>query len=38
MYNETPRPYKIDILAEDLMLVLDTLGALPETYKYSWYN
>ena len=36
--NENPLPYKIDILAEDLMLVLDALDALPETHKYSWYK
>ena len=36
--NENPLPHKIDILAEDLMLVLDALDALPETHKYSWYK
>lgn len=36
--NETPLPHKIDILAEDLMHVLDALDALPETHKYSWYK
>lgn len=36
--NETPLPYKIDILAEDLMLVLDAMDALPETYNYGWFK
>jgi hypothetical protein len=34
--NENPLPYKIDILAEDVVLVLDASDALPETHKYSW--
>lgn len=29
--NENQLPYKIDILAKDLMRVLDALDALPET-------
>ena len=36
--NENPLPHKIDILAEDLMYVLDALDALPETHQYSWYK
>lgn len=36
--TEDPLPYKIDILAEDLMCVLDALDLLPETHECDWYK